>query len=200
VEFAEILKRRRMVRHFKPDPVPRQKLERIAGAAQRAPSAGFSQGQRIVVVTEKALMKRIADIAGEPIYVSEGNHPWLSTCGAQIVPCVSERLYHERYQRPDKLEPGGSEEEWPVPYWWIDIGCTVMLVLLAAIDEGLAAGFAGPDPATHNPALIGAELGIPDDFVPVGVIPVGWPLEDPPSPSLRRERLIAREFARWERW
>src|SRR5438874_13582036 len=73
-----------MVRHFKPDPIPREKLERIAAAAQRAPSAGFSQGQRIVVVTERAQMKRVADIAGEPIYVSQGDHPWLSTCGAQI--------------------------------------------------------------------------------------------------------------------
>ena len=32
---------------------------------------------------------------------------------------------------------------WPVPYWFMDIGCSVMLLLLAAVNEGLAAGFAG---------------------------------------------------------
>jgi hypothetical protein len=27
-------------------------------------------------------------------------------------------------------------DDWPVPYWWLDIGCTTMLVLLDAINEG----------------------------------------------------------------
>ena len=53
MEFAEVVKRRRMVRNYDPDkPVSRDQLERIAAAAQRAPSAGFSQGQRIVIVTD----------------------------------------------------------------------------------------------------------------------------------------------------
>ena len=40
MEFGEVVRRRRMVRHFAPDPVERSVLERIAAAAQRAPSAG----------------------------------------------------------------------------------------------------------------------------------------------------------------
>jgi hypothetical protein len=39
----------------------------------------------------------------------------------------------------DKLQDG-KEIEWPVPYWHLDAGAALMLILLAAIDEGLAAG------------------------------------------------------------
>jgi nitroreductase len=200
VDFEEILKRRRMVRHFRPDPVPRDALERIAAAAQRAPSAGFSQGQRLLVVTNPAVMRRIATIVSEDDYTRDGFHPWISQCGAQFIPCVSERLYHERYQQPDKVDEHGREMAWPVPYWWMDIGCTVMLILVAAINEGLAAGFAGPFPVPQSTLDLQHELGIPEHFEPVGVIPVGWPLEDRPSPSLKRRKLRHGEFVRWEHW
>lgn len=86
--------------------------------------------------------------------------------------------------------------EWPVPYWWMDIGCSVMLILLAAVNEGLAAGFAGA--GDYRP--LKAELGIPDDYAPVGIIPVGRPLPETPSPSLRRGWVLAESFTRWERW
>ena len=52
MQFSEVVQRRRMVRHFASDPIDRAVLERIAATAQRAPSAGFSQGQRVVIVTE----------------------------------------------------------------------------------------------------------------------------------------------------
>ena len=145
MQFDDVLKKRRMVRRFSTDPVPKDALERIARAAKRAPSAGFSQGQRLVIVTDPALMAQVAEGADEDSYADIGYHRWVSQCGAQFVPCVSERLYHERYQQPDKLEDG-KELIWPIPYWWMDIGCTVMLIILAAIDEGLASGFAGPFP------------------------------------------------------
>ena len=52
MEFADVVARRRMVRHFSAEPVDRVVLERIAATAQRTPSAGFSQGQRLVIVTD----------------------------------------------------------------------------------------------------------------------------------------------------
>lgn len=69
-----------------------------------------------------------------------------------------------------------------------------MLLLLAAVDEGLAAGFSGAESLD----AIRAALGIPADFPPVGVIPVGHPLPDKRSPSLRRGRVPGEEFVRWE--
>ena len=52
MEFADILKRRRMVRSYLPDLIPREVVERIVVTVRRAPSGGFSQGHRLVVVTE----------------------------------------------------------------------------------------------------------------------------------------------------
>ena len=53
MDFADVLKQRRSVRAYDGRPVPRDMLERITNAAiVRAPSAGFSQGLRLVVVTD----------------------------------------------------------------------------------------------------------------------------------------------------
>ena len=198
MEFADAVRRRRMVRHFAPDPVGREVLERIAALAQRAPSAGFSQGQRLVIVTEAARRRRLAELAGEAFYTGSGFDPWISEAPALFVPCVSARVYLDRYDEPDKRDPQappGTEDEWPVPYWWMDGGCTVMLVLLAAVDEGLAARKPGGDVDAMRD-----ELGIPLDYTPLGVIPVGRPLPDKRSPSLARGWRSTDEFARWEHW
>ncbi|MEO8273211.1 MAG: nitroreductase family protein, partial [Chloroflexota bacterium] len=119
-----------------------------------------------------------------------------SECAAQFIPCVSEEIYHRRYQEPDKMDEGDDEIEWPTPYWWVDIGKTAMVLMLAAHDAGLAAGFAGPQDV---PALK-AVLGLPDEFHPIGVIPVGRPLPDKRSASLKRGWLPFEDFAHWERW
>jgi nitroreductase len=44
VEFTEVPQRRRMVRHYRPDPVPDDTQRRIVQVVRHAPSAGFSQG------------------------------------------------------------------------------------------------------------------------------------------------------------
>jgi FMN reductase [NAD(P)H] len=197
MEFPEVVRRRRMVRNYDPDkPVERAVLERIAAAAQRAPSAGFSQGQRLVVVTDPDRRRRIAEICDEPEYVESGFDPWISRAPALFVPCVSEEIYHARYNEPDKRAPGEDEIEWPVPYWFIDVGATVMLILLAAVNEGLAAGFLG----THRMGDLAAELELPPDQQPVGVITVGYPLPDRRSGSLKRGWVKTDEFVHWERW
>ncbi len=187
-----------MVRHFASDPIDPEVLERMAATAQRAPSAGFSQGQRLVIVTDAARRRRLARLAGEGFYTDRGFDPWISEAPALFVPCVSAKVFVDRYNEPDKRDrsaPPGTEDEWEVPYWWMDVGCTVMLILLAAVDEGLAAGFAGGDFDA-----IRQEVGMPDDFTPVGVIPVGRPLHDKKSPSLKRGWRSLEEFARWEAW
>ena len=197
MEFSEVVRRRRMVRNYDPDkPVSRESLERIAAAAQRAPSAGFSQGQRLVVVTDPEQRRRIADICHEPEYVEAGFDPWVSRAPALFVPTVSEEIYHRRYQEPDKVNDDGTEIDWPIPYWYVDVGATVMLILLAAIDEGLAAGFLG----THRLADLRAALEIPADQTPVGVITVGHPLPDRRSGSLKRGWVPRDDFTHWDRW
>ena len=75
MEFSEAVTRRRIVRHFAPDPIDRAVLERIAATAQRAPSAGFSQGQRLVVVTDPDRRRRLAELVGEGFYTDRGFDP-----------------------------------------------------------------------------------------------------------------------------
>jgi nitroreductase len=197
MEFNDLIRRRRMVRNYDPDkPVSRESLEQIAAAAQRAPSAGFSQGQRLVIVTDDATRHAIANAAGEPEYVQAGFDPWASRAPALIVPCVSEEIYHRRYNEPDKRPPGEPEIDWPVPFWWVDIGATWMLIMLAAIDEGLVTGFLGVYPLDDLREV----LGIPAEFAPIGVVTIGYPLPDRKSGSLKRGWLPEAEFVRWERW
>jgi nitroreductase len=197
VEFRELLRRRRMVRNYDPDkPVPRDALERIAAAAQRAPSAGFSQGQRLVIVTDEEKRRAIAEICHEPDYVAAGFDPWVSRAPALIVPCVSEEIYHRRYREPDKLDDEGTEIDWPIPYWWVDVGATWMLIMLAAVDEGLAAGFLG----THRVGELRHLLGMPDEFTPIGVVTIGHPLPDRKSGSLKRGWVAPADFVRSEKW
>ena len=197
MEFYDVVRRRRMVRNYDPDKaVSTESLSRIAAAAQKAPSAGFSQGQRLVVVTDPERRKRIAQVCDEDEYVQSGFDPWISRAPALFIPCVSEEIYHARYQEPDKLNPDGTETDWPVPYWFVDVGCTVMLILLAAVDEGLAAGFLG----THRMGDLATELGLPPDQQPVGVITIGHPLPDRRSRSLKRGWVKTDDFVHWEQW
>jgi len=197
MEFAELLRRKRMVRNYDPaKPVPREALERIAAAAQRAPSAGFSQGQRLVIVTDEATRRAIAEVCDEPDYVKAGFDPWVSRAPALIVPCVSEEVYHRRYREPDKLRDDGTEIDWPIPYWWVDIGATWMLIILAALDEGLTSGFVG----VERPEALKAALGVPEEYTPIGVVTVGHPLPDRKSGSLKRGWVGRQDFAHWEKW
>ena len=195
MEFADVVMKRRAVRRFEDGGVDRAVIERIARLAQRTPSAGFSQGQRVVVVTDPERRKELARLCGEEEYDDLGMGPWISECAAQFVPCVSEQIYHRRYREPDKVDDDGNEIEWPVPFWWIDVGATMQNIMLAAVDEGLASGFAGGDVDQ-----IRRFLKMPDEFTPIGVMPVGRPLPDVRSPSLKRGWVPFEEFARWERW
>ena len=196
MNFSDLVMKRRTVRRFRDTPVDRNVLEQIAHLAQHVPSAGFSQGQRLVIVTDPEQRRLVAETCGESGYAEAGFGNWISECAAQFIPCVSAEIYHRRYSESDKVGEDGQEMDWPTPYWWIDIGKTSMVVMLAAHDAGLAAGFAGPQDV---PALK-AVLGLPDEFHPIGVIPVGVPLEDKRSPSLKRGWVPFDEFARWERW
>jgi nitroreductase len=197
VEFEELLKRRRMVRHYAPEPVDERRLGRILEAARRGPSAGFTQGQSFVVVTDPARRVQIAGIAGEPAYVKRGFDPWLSSAPVHVVLCVSEQAYHRRYREPDKLT-GGAERQWPVPYWYVDGGCALMLLLLATADEGLAAGFL--DLEDEGYGALKLLLGIPEEVQPIGLVTIGVPAPDRRSGSLARGHKPEAEVVHRERW
>jgi FMN reductase [NAD(P)H] len=200
-EFRELLRRRRMVRSYLPDPIDREVLERIVGVVRRAPSAGFSQGHRLVVVEDAATRKELARLAGEEEYLAMGLEPWISTAPVHVVVGVREESYHERYRKDDKLVDG-EEIGWPAPYWYVDAGSMFLLLQLAALDEGLGTGIYGVTPDVV-PALKEL-LGMPDDVHFVCVITFGKQpsgMDDSPLVSrLSQARLPLDELVRWERW
>ncbi len=196
MQFEDVVRKRRMVRNFAEAPVAPELVYRIVDLARHAPSAGFSQGQSFIVVTHPDLKKQIADLCGESGYVARGFHPFISRAPVLLIPCTSEATYHRRYREPDKLRADGTEIDWPVPYWFMDIGCSVMIALLAAVDAGLAAGYSG----VPDLAALRRLLKIPDEVTPVGVIPIGHRAPDKPSPSLKRRRKPDTDFIHRDGW
>jgi len=194
MEFKEVLEQRRMVRNYREVPIDPASLSRVASAALRAPSAGNSQGISVVVVTDRHRRQAIADLGDESAYVAAGFDPWISRAPAHIVISISEQIYHDRYREPDKIDDRGEEISWPVPYWWVDAGAAMMAVLLAAVDEGLAAGFLG----VHSIPDLRNLLEIPDHFSPIGLITVGHPAPDRRSTSLDRGQRPLEETLHFE--
>ena len=196
MELREIVLKRRMVRNFAEKPVDPAVVDRILELTRHAPSAGFTQGQSFIVVTNPEMKKAIASTCQEEEYVQKGFAPFISKAPVLLIPCTSEAAYHRRYQEADKVNTDGTEIVWPVPYWFMDIGCAVMLALLAAIDEGLVSAFAGSKDLDALRAL----LNIPAQVTPVGVIALGYRAPDVPSPSLKRGRKPDEEYIHREQW
>jgi FMN reductase [NAD(P)H] len=202
MELRALLPRRRMVRHYTGEPVPPEVVRRIVETVRRAPSAGYSQGQRLLVVTEEAGRAEVARILGEAGWTApDDREPWLESAPVHVLVCTREADYHERYRQPDKLQDG-DEIDWPVPFWFVDAGAALMLVLLAAIDEGLAAGLSGvPRDAA---AALRSSFGIPEDVEIVALVTVGAPAPDPGWSAVTSRRTQPRrapdEVIRWERW
>jgi nitroreductase len=195
VEFAEVVRRRRMVRAYDGRPVDPDALIRIADSANRAPSAGNTQAMSFVVVRERDDRAAVAGACGEPAAVERGLPRWVSTAPVLVVPCLREAAYHERYAEPDK-RAARPPARWEVPWWWVDAGQSLMLLLCAVVDEGLAAGLLD---VADRPRLARL-LALPDDVVPLGVVTIGHPAPDRPSSSVARGRRPLADVFHDGRW
>ncbi|WP_029430361.1 nitroreductase family protein [Blastococcus sp. URHD0036] len=199
MEFADVVRRRRMVRDYDPDrPVPPEVRERLLAHAIRAPSAGFSQGWAFLVLeTEEERAAFWAATTGEG--TPDGWLTRMRRAPLLVVPFSDKSAYLDRYAEPDKGWTDRDEARWPVPYWDVDTGMASLLMLLTAVDEGLAACFFGV-PAERVAALREA-FGVPATHRPVGVVAVGYPGEqDRRSPSLKRGRRGVEEVVHRGRW
>ncbi len=173
MEFSEVLRRRRSVRRFDPElTVEAEALDRILAAALRAPTAGHTQGVTLLALDgpdEVACYWRVT--AGEP---SEADDRWLRgmrTAPVLVTVWTSKAAYLDRYAQPDKGWTDREESRWTAPYWWVDAGMAAMNVLLAVVDEGLAACFFGVPADRHD--AVRSQLGVPDDQLCVGVMAIG---------------------------
>ena len=196
MEFRDVVRRRRMVRRFDRKPIPEDVLERVLETARHAPSAGFSQGFDFVVLTktdELDWFYRTTDDPTDPESYP-GRDPDIAPA-CIVLPYENKRAYLERYSQPDKIQFGmDKEENWPVPFWTVDTAMAMLLILLAAVDEGVGAWYFG---ITRGEQEVQKALGVPDDCKLLGVIALGYrAADDQPRGSVfaRRRRAFADMF------
>ena len=190
MEFDEVLRKRRMVRAFTREPVDPAAVQRLLTAANRAPSAGFSQGYALLVLQGAEQLGPFWQILAAGHENGSASPAADPLCNAPlvIVPLSCKDIYLDRYARQDKGWADRDEAHWPVPYWDIDTGFTALLMLLTAVDEGLGALFFG-----IQPELIGhfrAQYGVPESYVPIGAVAVGHP--DPAADQGGSSKVIRR--------
>jgi len=175
-EFADVVRRRRMTRAFRPERVPPGVLTDLVELASRGPSAGKTQGWHLLVL-EGDDTARFWDITlpGE----RRAAFGWKRLLAAPVIalPLADPGAYLARYSEPDKAASGlGSDAgAWPAPYWTIDAAMAVNTLLLAAEDVGLGALFFG---VFRGEGELRAELGIPDHLELLGAIALGYPADD----------------------
>ena len=201
VEFRDILAKRRMHRAFAARPAParadRAHRRRHPPRAVRRLQPG-RQHRRRHRRGEAARDRRGVRATS----TTRTGRNFIADAPVHLVISANESLYHARYNEPDKLEQtGGVEITWPVPYWFVDAGALMMLVLAAAIDEGLASAFIGhPD----QKRIFDELLGLPHEVVPIGLGLIGKPAPDPfaerGSSRMKERRRPLDDLVHWERW
>ena len=202
MEFDEVVRRRRMVRHYDPDrPIPPELVDKIVKHALRAPSAGFSQGWSFLVLTEQKDRDLYwASTTGgtdEPALRGE----WLERIRTAplIIVCFSNKsVYLDRYAQADKGWTDRDEAHWPVPYWDIDTGFAALLMHLTAVNDGLGSCFIGLPVQTIRDFK--DAFGVPDEFTPIGTLTVGYRVADKRSPSLKRGHRPIDDVVHHGRW
>jgi nitroreductase len=198
MEFQDVVRKRRMVRSFERRALPPEDVERIVRNAQRAPSAGFSQGWAFLVFEGHDQTQTYWDAVGPDDHAA---FSWQELFNAPLlIVCLSNKTaYLDRYAEPDKGRTDRSESHWPAPYWDIDTGMAAMLILLTAVDAGLGALFFGVPPEKIE--ILRSAFGIPEELQPIGTVAIGYAKpNDPPSPSLKRGHRQPEEIVHRGHW
>jgi len=149
---------RTSIRRFDPSvAVPEGAIERILRAGMCAPSAMNRQPWEFVVVRDPAQLKALGDALPNSRI---GN-------GAPVAIVVCGNL--------DNGLPGRGKE-----YWIHDCSAASMNILLAVKALGLGAVWTGVYPGEDRVAAVRKILSIPEGYMPLNVIPIGAPAENPP--------------------
>ena len=171
MEFGQVLRRRRMIRSYdEARPVPSQAIDAVLAAALRAPTAGFTQGVSLLVLTGETDREAFWRLT------AEADGAWLRgmrSAPVLILVWTSEDAYLDRYAEPDKGWIDRDPARWSAPYWFVDAGMASMAALLSAVDQDLGACFFGI-PVDRIGAVRDA-YEVPTSQLSVGVISLGYP-------------------------
>lgn len=196
MDLIDVVSRRRMVRRFDPvRDVPLDTVRDLVRLAQRAPSAGHTQGWDVLALTDARDRDRFWEVTRERTTTEpDQSSAWLrgvSAAPVLLVMLADPTAYLDRYAEPDKGWTDRSLDRWPIPYWDTDTAMAAMIVLLGAVDAGLGALFFGVPAARHD--ALRAAYAVPPGRRVVGVIALGHEAQRVTSPSLRRGRRPLRD-------
>ena len=169
MEFNELIRVRRSIRGYKPDPVPEEVLQRILEAGRLAPTAANRQPFQIIVVTHAATRSQL-----RAVY----DRDWFYTAPLILLGCVEPA---KAWQRAD----GFNAAE-------VDISIVMDHIILAAANEGLGSCWI----CNFNEPRLKEILGIPPNVRVLAMTPLGIPAAEP-RPFQRKplEDIVRRE--RW---
>ena len=156
MEFDRVVKQRRMCREYTDQDVPDEQVDRILDLALRYPSAGHTQPQEFIVIRDQGVKDALYRAALQQDYVAEA---------PVVVALVSDTARSAEVYGPRGIEF----------YSIIDGAFASMLVLLAAVNEGLGAAFVG----AFDDGEVSRVLGLPRHFRPIGLISIGHCAERP---------------------
>lgn len=187
MELTDVVRRRRMVRAFTPEPVGPELVDALCDLARRAPSAGNSQAVAFLVLDDPAATDRYWSTTLSDERRAGFRWPGLVAAPVLVVVATRPGTYVGRYGEPDKAGTGlgNAAEAWPVPYWWVDAGAAVEHLLLGAVDAGLGACLFG---LFEHETAVAEAFGVPDDWRLVGTVALGHPAPDEPGRSASRPR------------
>jgi len=167
MEFQELIRVRRSIRGYKPDPVPEEVLHRILEAGRLAPTAANRQPFQLIVVTDAATRSRLREVY---------DRDWFYTAPLILVGCVEPA---RAWQRAD----GFNAAE-------VDISIVMDHIVLAAADEGLGSCWI----CNFNEPRLKEILGIPANVRVLAMTPLGFPAAEPRAFQRRPlEDLVRRE-------
>lgn len=144
------------VREFTGEKISEAQLDTLLRAAMAAPSAINKQPWAFIVVTDESLISQL----GEALPYSRcSNHPAVA-----IVPCGD----------LSKAIPGEMAN-----FWINDVSAATENLLLAAHSMGLGAVWTGLHPDMNRAKMVQEMLGLPEHIIPLCVVPIGVPAEQP---------------------
>jgi len=161
--FMDLVRTRRSIRRYKPDPVPEETLRYVLEAARIAPSWGNRQCWTYLIVTDAALRRKIVARASPPPPPVDGrpvrSRDWIASAPIIIVGCA------------DPTKSGNKEGK---DYYLLDMGISMEHLILAAAEQGLGTCWIG---GGFDEAIVKAALQIPETIRVVALTPLGYPDE-----------------------
>ena len=181
MEFRELIQKRHSVREFLPDPVDHEQLERVIRVAESAPSSQNAQPWRFFVTTGEMRLRLGRVIAQTTIHLSE----YMDVLGPSGYEDAA-RWYSELGKAPVLIAVASpfAEDKLAKLNRHLSVGAAIENLLLAAVDEGLAACNITYSHWVEDE--IADLLGVPEEWEVLSVVAIGHPADVPPAAPARR--------------